>query len=410
MRLYLRKNTTSPMNFLLFDDSVFAAQLQPFTHTRPISHIRCGIFTPAERWRHSLKSDGLVCASGIAEKCWPKPAVFQGLILNSAWIPTREQEARVLHLAEGEALVSGSVVLAWNTGKEEVHLPENLHPELCTLVQEVSDPQLITRPWHIFSLNGKVIRQDFERLSEGRKSAAIQDPFTKVYAPENVFVEEGVDIKAAIINASEGPVYIGKNAQIQEGSMIKGPFAMLESSVVNMGGKMRPDTTIGPFSKVGGEINNAVIFGYSNKAHDGFLGNSVIGEWCNLGADTNNSNLKNNYAEVKIWSYAEEKSIPTGLQFCGLLMADHSKCGINTMFNTGTVVGVACNLFDAGFPPTHIPAFTWGGAVRGFETYRIDKFLEAEERVYARRNKKMEDGYKDLLQHVFVRELAQERL
>lgn len=398
------------MNFLLFDEALFAAQLQPFTHTRPISHIRCGIFTAHERWSHFLQSEGQVCASGIAEKCWPKPVRFQGLILNSTWIPTREQQARVLHLAEGEALVSGSVVLAWNTGKEEVHLPENLHAEHCTLVQEVSDPLLITRPWHIFSLNGKVIRQDFERITEGRTSAGIQDSFTKVYSPENVFVEEGVDVKAAIINASEGPVYIGKNTQIQEGSMIKGPFAMLESSVVNMGGKMRPDTTIGPFSKVGGEINNAVIFGYSNKAHDGFLGNSVIGEWCNLGADTNNSNLKNNYAEVKIWSYAEQQSIPTGLQFCGLLMADHSKCGINTMFNTGTVVGVACNLFDAGFPPTHIPAFTWGGAVRGFETYRIDKFLEAEERVYARRSKKMEDAYKDLLQHVFVRELAQERL
>jgi UDP-N-acetylglucosamine diphosphorylase/glucosamine-1-phosphate N-acetyltransferase len=279
----------------------------------------------------------------------------------------------------------------------------------CTSVQEFPDAQVISMPWHIFSFNGKVLRNDFEICTKGRVSEELTDPFTVVYGNHQLFLEEGVDIKAAVINASEGPVYIGKNAQIQEGSVIKGPFALLDNSVVNMGAKIRPDTTIGPFCKVGGEINNSVLFGYSNKAHDGFLGNSVLGEWCNLGADTNTSNLKNNYAEVKIWSYVEEEMIPTGLQFCGLLMGDHSKSGINTMFNTGTVVGPGCNIFDGGFPPTHLPAFTWGGVRTGFEMYRFDKFLEAESRVYARRNKKITEEYENLLRHLFVQSANEER-
>ncbi len=214
-------------------------------------------------------------------------------------------------------------------------------------------------------------------------------------------MEEGVDIKAAIINAEDGPVYIGKNVQIQEGSMLKGPIALLDHSVVNMGAKIRPDTTIGPFCKVGGEINNCVFFGFSNKAHDGFLGNSVIGEWCNLGADTNNSNLKNNYSEVKVYSYNDQKMIGTGLQFCGLLMGDHSKTSINTMLNTGTVIGVGCNIFDGGFPPKHIIAFSWGGSRDGFEVFRFEKFLEAETKVFARRKQVISGDYIALLSDLY---------
>jgi UDP-N-acetylglucosamine diphosphorylase/glucosamine-1-phosphate N-acetyltransferase len=255
-------------------------------------------------------------------------------------------------------------------------------------------------------LNGRILRTDFALLTKGRVSAGISDPYSVVYGPENVFVEEGADIKASIINALDGPVYIGKYAQVQEGSVLKGPFALMDNSVVNMGAKIRPDTTIGPYCKVGGEINNSVFFGYSNKAHDGFLGNSVIGEWCNLGADTNNSNLKNNYAIVKSWGHAEEAMVSTGLQFCGLLMGDHSKAGINSMFNTGTVVDPCCNLYDSGFPPTYVPPFTWGNVHSGFETYRFDKFLEAEEKVFARRGKTIDESYSNLLRHLFTESIG----
>jgi len=261
--------------------------------------------------------------------------------------------------------------------------------------------EFLSRTWEIFSKNGKTLRNDFELITEGRKSEDITDPFTIVYGRDQIFLEEGVDIKASILNASEGPIYIGKNAQIQEGSIIKGPFALLDHSVVNMGAKIRPDTTIGPYCKVGGEINNSVFFGFSNKAHDGFLGNSVIGEWCNLGADTNNSNLKSNYGEVKVYSYALQKMVGTGLQFCGLLMGDHSKSSINSMFNTGTVVGIGCNIFDCGFPPKHVISFSWGGSRDGFELYQFDKFIEVEKRVFARRKMEMEVPFEQMLKSIY---------
>jgi UDP-N-acetylglucosamine diphosphorylase/glucosamine-1-phosphate N-acetyltransferase len=217
---------------------------------------------------------------------------------------------------------------------------------------------------------------------------------------ENIFLEPGAKIECATLNASTGPIYIGKDAEIMEGALIRGPFALCEHATLKMGTKIYGPTTIGPHSKVGGEVNNSVIFGYSNKAHDGFLGNSVIGEWCNLGADTNNSNLKNNYIEVKLWDYASGRFIPTGLQFCGLIMGDHSKSGINTMFNTGTVVGVSANIFGSGFPRNYIPSFSWGGA-QGYITYHIDKALEVASQVMKRRDIKLDEIEQDILKHIF---------
>ncbi|MGB1307109.1 MAG: glucose-1-phosphate thymidylyltransferase, partial [Flavobacteriales bacterium] len=207
-------------------------------------------------------------------------------------------------------------------------------------------------------------------------------------------------VEHAILNASTGPIYVGKDAEIMEGSIVRGPLAMCENSVLKMGAKIYGATTLGPYCKVGGEVNNSVLLGYSNKGHDGFLGNSVLGEWCNLGADTNNSNLKNNYAEVKLWSYQSERFVNTGLQFCGLIMGDHSKCGINTMFNTGTVVGVSANVFGAGFPRNFVSSFSWGGSA-GYMTYRLNKVFEVAEKVMQRRAIEFNQVEKDILTEVF---------
>jgi UDP-N-acetylglucosamine diphosphorylase/glucosamine-1-phosphate N-acetyltransferase len=258
----------------------------------------------------------------------------------------------------------------------------------------------IDRPWKIFQLNAKQMKVDFDLITAGRRSAGIADKHTVIYGEENLFVEEGVNIRAAIINAENGPVYLGKNSIVQEGAMIRGAFALCEGAHVNMGAKMRGDTTIGPYSKVGGEVSTSVLFGYSNKAHDGFLGCSVLGEWCNLGADTNTSNLKNNYEPVKLWNHMAGGFESTGLQFCGLMMGDHSKSGINTMFNTGTVVDVAANIFGEGFPRNYIPSFSWGGA-GGFTTYKLDKALETAFRAMSRRDMAFDETEKAILTRVY---------
>jgi len=257
----------------------------------------------------------------------------------------------------------------------------------------------IKNTWDIFSKNGEAIQLDFDLLTEDRTSEPIPEG-VHVINKKNIFIEEGATVLFSSLNATDGPIYIGKDAQVLEGSLIRGPFAMCENAVVKMGAKIYGNTTLGPYCKVAGEINNSVLFGYSNKGHEGYLGNSVLGEWCNLGADTNNSNLKNNYAEVKIWSYETDRFAKTGLQFCGLIMGDHSKCGINTMFNTGTVVGVSANIFGSGFPRNFIPSFSWGGA-SGFTTYQVKKVFEVAEVVLKRKDLVFDDKEKKILEHVF---------
>jgi UDP-N-acetylglucosamine diphosphorylase/glucosamine-1-phosphate N-acetyltransferase len=294
-------------------------------------------------------------------------------------------------------LKQGDTVLAARIAKASGFSVENIEGEA---VEFEGEARLITQPWHLFQHNGEQIRADFARITEGKTSRGIQDKHTIVYGEENIFVEKGAKIRAAILNAEDGPIYIAKGAQVHEGAIIKGPFALCEGSHVNPGGKMRGDSTVGPHSKVGGEVSNSVIQGYSNKGHEGFLGNSVLGEWCNLGADTNNSNLKNNYAPVKLWSYQKEGFANTGLQFCGLIMGDHSKCGINTMFNTGTVVGVSANIFGAGFPRNFVPSFSWGGAV-GFTTYKLKTAFEVAQRVMERRSLNLEEADQQILEHIF---------
>jgi UDP-N-acetylglucosamine diphosphorylase/glucosamine-1-phosphate N-acetyltransferase len=357
------------MNLILFDNPTVRQNLLPFTFTRPIATIRIGILTIAEKWEKYLNSTPSFSTETYLSKKFPLKHTTDNLWVNAALCPDAGLVTAIHQLGMGDALMKDSMILAVRTADDEV-------PEVITgkVTEYGSVITLIDQVWKIFQHNGAQLRADFQLITAGRKSSGSKDKHTRCYSEENIFVEEGVVIHAAILNAEKGPIYLGKNSQVQEGAMIRGPFSLGEGSVVNMGGKMRGDVSIGPACKVGGEVSASVFFGYSNKSHDGFLGCSVIGEWCNFGADSNTSNLKNNYENVKIWNYPKGGFVDTGSMFCGLMMADHTKCGINTMFNTGTVTGVSTNIFGDGFPRNFIPSFAWGGAA-GFSTYQFEKAM-----------------------------------
>ncbi|BDD06064.1 GlmU family protein [Aureibacter tunicatorum] len=379
------------MNVIIYENKECRKNLLPFTYTRAIAQIRVGIFTLLEKWEKHLKASINEFDFDIENT---EKIKTETLYINASCLPTSTLAQSVNSLYTGEKLTDNNdELIAFKTSDET---------SIDKLAKRILDeePKFLKKSWDIFAHNGEQIRNDFPLAIDGKQSEPIEDPYTIVYNPRQVFIEKGVKIRAAILNADNGPIYIGKNAEIQENSVIQGPFGLCEGAVINMGGKMRRNTTIGPYSKVGGEISNSVILGYSNKGHEGFLGNSVIGEWCNLGADTNTSNLKNNYSEVKVWDYNTEKLSGTGLQFCGLLMGDHSKAGINTMFNTGTVVGIAANIYGGGFPPKFIPSFSWGGA-DGFTTHAFDKMLDTAEKVMARRLRKLEKEDIENLKNIF---------
>ncbi len=380
------------MNPILFDDPIIRINLLPFTYTRPIGKIRVGILTIDEKWEKWLGAKPSFQTAEYLGKKFPKRAADKNLLINGAVCPDKKLAEAVRTLPPDHFLVKDQLLIAANT-------PETEMSSHNTIVYNES-LTVIDRPWKIFVENRAQLILDFRLITAGRKSAGIADKHTVIYGEENLFVEEGVSVKAAIINAENGPVYLGKNSLIHEGAMIRGAFALCEASHVNMGAKIRGDSTIGPHSKVGGEVSNTVIFGYSNKAHDGFLGCSVIGEWCNLGADTNTSNLKNTFDEVRLWSHAESRFINTGLQFCGLMMGDHSKCSINTMFNTGTVIDVSSNVFGEGFPRNYIPSFSWGGA-GGISSYKPEKAFQTATNAMRRRDLEFDETEKDILEHVY---------
>jgi UDP-N-acetylglucosamine diphosphorylase/glucosamine-1-phosphate N-acetyltransferase len=380
------------MNLILFDDPDIRINLLPFTFTRPVSFIRVGILTIAEKWEKWLRLKPSFRTEAYLEKKFPLHSTADNLLINGAVCPDAELTATINALPEGYFLVKETLLLAARNPGGEMNKRNT--------IQYVQPLTIIDSIWKIFRENGAQLRLDFKLVTEGRKSESIHDIHTRVYGGENIFLEEGVYIRAAILNAETGPIYIGKNSIIQEGAIIRGAFAMGEHSHVNMGAKIRGDVTLGPYSKVGGEVSNSVIFGYSNKAHDGFLGNSVLGEWCNIGADTNTSNLKNNYDSIKLWNHTADNFVDTGLQFCGLMMGDHSKCSINTMFNTATVVDVCSNVFGPGFPRKYVPSFAWGGS-HGFTTFELDRALETASRVMARRNIVLDDVNKDILLTIF---------
>ncbi|WP_439582277.1 GlmU family protein [Dyadobacter bucti] len=386
-------------DIILFDDPVIRLQLLPFTYTRPVAAIRCGIHTISEKWDACFaRSSSFQTAPYLTSK-FPARITDDNLFINGALCPDATLLTEILKLPLNSALVSDQKEMlavrsatSWSAEIGTGSFDVRPYAEKFTMIRNV---------WDIFLLNGAQIAADFARIKEQQKSEPVSDPFTHVYNAENVFIEKGAVIKASVLNAEHGPIYIGRNALIQEGSMIQGPFAIGESSVLAQGTKIRPNTSIGPFCKLGGEVSNCVVFGYSNKGHDGYLGNSVLGEWCNLGANTNNSNLKNDHTNVKLHSYASGSLADTGLTFCGLMMGDYSKAGISTMFNTGTVVGVSVNVFGAGFQAKHTPSFTWGGKAEGFAEYRLEKALSVASDTVSRRNMAFSKTEENILRSVF---------
>ena len=382
------------MNYILFDGDV-RNSLLPFTYTKPVADLRVGILTIREKWEKYLSLTTTTITEEYLEEKFPMVEMEKNILLNASFCPNEDLSEMVKNLSENEVIFKGEDVIAFFTTNTQEEVDFDTYKQ----IEFKGDLLQIKNTWDLFSLNAKAIQQDFDLLTKNRKSQPIPKTVNTVN-PENIFLEEGAKLTFCTLNASNGPIYIGKNAEIMEGCVVRGALAMCENSVLKLSAKIYGATTLGPYCKVGGEVNNSILMGYSNKGHDGFLGNSVLGEWCNLGADTNNSNLKNNYAEVKLWNYNSNRFTKTGLQFCGLIMGDHSKSGINTMFNTGTVIGVSANIFGSGFPRNFVPSFSWGGS-SGFTEYKTNKVFEVADVVMKRRNLTFDDVEKRILEHVF---------
>lgn len=391
------------MNYILFDDGA-RESLKPLTYIRPVCDIRIGILTIREKWEKYLGEKTSTMTEDYLTVKYPAELSDASLLINGSICPTPTLVERIKTLKTGQTLVCGENVVAMFKTKEEFLSEEDNSEEI--KIEE--DFIKVVNPWDIFVHNDRAIREDFELITKGRKSAELSST-NRVICPENIFVEEGAVVEYATLNAKDGPIYIGKDAEIMENSVIRGPFAMCEHSVLKLGAKIYGATTLGPYVKVGGELANVVIFGYSNKAHDGFIGNSVIGEWCNIGADTNASNLKNTYEQVRLWSIEKNTFVPTGQTFCGTIMGDHSKCGINTMFNTGTVIGVSSNIFGHGYQRNYIPSFAWGGTT-GLRSYDPEKAIEVAEKMAERRGVQMTDVDKRILLHVYRTTLKNKKL
>ena len=382
------------MNYILFDGPV-RNSLLPFTFTRPVADNRVGILTIREKWEKYLGSTTTTITEEYLSEKFPMIEMEENVLINASFLPNDILSEMVLNLEPNQAIFKDDEVIAFYTNDTQ----EEVDFDAYEIIYFEEEALRIEHSWDIFSKNDAAIREDFELLTAGRLSQPIPKSVNTL-ASDQIFIEEGAKLEFVTLNASTGPIYIGKNAEIMEGSVIRGPFALCEEAQVKMAAKIYGATTVGPHCRVGGEVNNSVLFAYSNKGHDGFLGNSVLGEWCNIGADSNNSNLKNNYEPVKLWNYEKNRFTQTGLQFCGLMMGDHSKCGINTMFNTGTVVGVSANIFGSGFPRNFVPSFSWGGAA-GFTTYLTDKAFSTAKIVMLRRHLEFTNEEAKILKHVF---------
>lgn len=382
------------MTINLFDDKAWLS-LRPLTYTRPVADLRIGILTIAEKWAKCLAAEfGYQTQAYLSIKY---KAINSSLFINGSICPNEALIEAITNLKPAQALYAVDVLIAvkLELGTESIDFTTIEGFERISFAHPVLRIQY---PEDIFKFNDEVLISDFALLTKGRTSASLSH--TNTFLGDQIFVEEGATAECATFNSLQGPIYLGKNTQVWEGSHIRGSFALCNDSQVKMGAKIYGKTTIGPFSRVGGEINNTVIWGYSSKGHEGYLGNAVLGAWCNIGADTNNSNLKNNYAEVRLWDYEKESFRKTGMQFCGLIMADHAKCAINTMFNTGTVAGVSANIFGSGFPRNFIPDFAWGGA-QGFEVYGLNKMLATAQLVLERRDVVLDKIEVDILTEVF---------
>lgn len=374
------------MNIVLYDNE-HRGDLLPLTFTRPQADIRIGILTIRQKWEKRLNAETSTYTQAYLSSKYPMATNGDTLFISASVCPTNKLIAAIQNLQTGQTLKQKETVIAYRT-----EIVPDIIESYCSenIIEFESEYTTIDYLWEIFSKNEQELLLDFELLTKGRKSQSLSDT-NRVLCPENIFVENGATVEFATINAKNAKIYIGKNVEIMEGSLLRGSIAFCEHAVVKMGAKIYGGTTIGPYSKVGGELNNVVIFGYSNKAHDGFMGNSVLGEWCNIGADTNTSNLKNNYDIVRLWNYQTKSFQRTNQQFCGLIMGDHSKSGINVMFNTGTVVGVSANVFGAGYQRNFFPSFHWGGGTTPIQDYKLDVAVDVAKRVYARRNREFTD-------------------
>ncbi len=385
------------MNFILFDDHS-RNHLLPLTYTRPVADIRAGILTIREKWERLLKAKTSTLTESYLAVKYPIKKEKNTILINGSIIPDADMVKQIRALKVNESLVCEEKVIAQHMDVSQLEVSKDLGKVETIRLESEKPVRKIEYPWEIFSKNGEFLEEDFKMITRRRKSQK-PDASNTVLGKGKLFIEKGAKVFGATLNTENGSIYIGNNAEVMEGAHIRGPFALCDNATVKMGAKIYGPTTIGPHCKVGGELNNVVFLGFANKAHDGFLGNSVIGEWCNLGADTNSSNLKNTYDEVRVWNYPNHTFVSSGLQFCGLIMGDHSKCGINTMFNTGTVVGVSCNIFGPGFQRNFIPSFMWGGT-SGFKPYNFDKAMTVASKVLRRRNVEFTDADKKIFQHI----------
>ncbi|MEI6455811.1 MAG: GlmU family protein [bacterium] len=387
------------MNYILFDENVVRTNLLPLTFMRPVADIRIGILTIREKWEKRLKKKTSTLTESYLSRKFPIIKERENILINGSVCPNDEIFEAVKKLKPNQLILHNDIIIALHVREEELDKVGDSASEGIEEIRITEAPLKINYTWDVFAKNDAAIREDFKLLTNNRKSQKLSAS-NHCISPENIFVEKGAKVECATINASSGPVYIGKDAEIMEGAVIRGPFALCDHAQVKILAKIYGPTTIGPYCRVGGEVNNSVFFAFSNKAHDGFLGHSVIGEWCNIGADTNTSNLKNTYDTVRLWSYGKQTFVNTHLQFCGLIMGDHSKCAINTMFNTGTVVGVNANIFGPGFQRNFIPSFTWGGTA-GHSNYNVNKAIEVAEIVFKRRHKVFDDTERELLASVY---------
>lgn len=394
------------LNTVIFDDQTWH-NLLPLTYTRPVAGLRIGITTITEKWQHffdAFPEEISFLTQDYLSTKYSLHLESENLFVNGSILPNAAIVAAIHQLPMGKALVKGKDLIAFkseNTDLEQIRtfIDKGGWEKTAKFEGKLLK---INHLWDMFQLNGQAIEQDFAAITKNQESEELSVLNTLIGIENRLFIASEESIEGITVNTKTGPVYIGPGAKIMEGSLLRGPLAICDNAVVKMGAKLYSNTTIGPHSKVGGELSNVVIQGYSNKGHDGYLGNAVLGEWCNLGADTNCSNLKNNYSNIKVWNYIDEGFIDSAQQFCGLIMGDHSKSSINTMFNTGTVVGVSSNIYGNGFPAKFIPSFSWGTGPSA-QVYDFEKALETAERVMSRRHVHLSNIDRDMLQEIFER-------
>jgi UDP-N-acetylglucosamine diphosphorylase/glucosamine-1-phosphate N-acetyltransferase len=391
------------LNLILFDTDA-RHHLLPLTATRPVGELRVGMLTLREKWERRLGGRCSYITQEYLQERYPIAIEEENLILNAAVLPTTELCKLIEQVGPGEALLDNGELIAARLNEQQIEalIEDEQLSELHGIpLPEGFELLAINRLWDIVRLNDRAMRDDFELLVRGRKSQPLSDSNRLIGAEDQLFIEEGVELEACTINTKTGPVYIAKNTIVMEGGLLRGPIYLGAECIVKMGAKIYGPTAAGPGCRLGGELKNVVMIANSNKSHDGYLGDAVLGEWCNLGADTNNSNLKNNYSEVRLWDYTSERFERSGMQFMGLVMGDHAKCGINTMLNTGTVIGVFANVFGSGYQKNFIPDFAWGGPDSPQRTYKFSDACETAALVMARRNVEFTEYDKAILYHVY---------